>query len=243
MPYNFQHAITGIKQLGNLGMVVGVIVAISFLFPTNIKFKYEFQKGQIWKYEDLVSPFDFAIQKSQQQLTADREAVVREFQPYYQLDEALAAAKIQDFQADLQQSAPALKAAADSLNIVFDLASSLQFGKATLAELYERGIIELAPEHRNKTASFVIQVVKGNTSFKRTVPSFHTLASAKQALDKAIAQRPAPFPPRFRSLLSDALTANIEFDDQRTQRMRQAALSAVAGSEGIVSHLQILRLS
>ena len=36
-------------------------VAIVYLFPKGGQFKYEFSNGQVWQYDNLYAPFDFAI--------------------------------------------------------------------------------------------------------------------------------------------------------------------------------------
>ena len=51
-------------------LIFGVIALISLLFPDNLKFKYEFERGQIWRFEDLRAPFDYAIKKTEEQLAA-----------------------------------------------------------------------------------------------------------------------------------------------------------------------------
>ncbi|MGB5317701.1 MAG: phosphohydrolase, partial [Eudoraea sp.] len=50
-------------------LTVGCIV---FFFPKGGKFKYEFQKGKPWQYENLYAPFDFAIQKTQEEIALER---------------------------------------------------------------------------------------------------------------------------------------------------------------------------
>jgi hypothetical protein len=40
------------------------VALIVYLIPKNSKFQYEFEEGKPWKYETLLSPFDFSIEKS-----------------------------------------------------------------------------------------------------------------------------------------------------------------------------------
>jgi len=40
------------------------ITLVVFLLPKEAKFKYEFQKNKPWVHEDLLAPFDFAINKT-----------------------------------------------------------------------------------------------------------------------------------------------------------------------------------
>ena len=58
-------------------MVMITVLLISLLYPSSVKFKYEFQKGQVWRYEDLVAPFDFAIKKTQEELEEDKAEIAR----------------------------------------------------------------------------------------------------------------------------------------------------------------------
>ncbi|MGD1947795.1 MAG: hypothetical protein ACFB0A_16415 [Croceivirga sp.] len=48
---------------------VGLIV---FFFPREGKFKYEFQKGRSWQYDNLYAPFDFSINKTKEELDEER---------------------------------------------------------------------------------------------------------------------------------------------------------------------------
>ena len=44
-------------------------IAIVYLFPKGGQFKYDFNNGQLWKYDNLYAPFDFAIQKTAEEIS------------------------------------------------------------------------------------------------------------------------------------------------------------------------------
>jgi hypothetical protein len=44
---------------------IGLIV---FFLPKQAKFGYEYEKGRIWNQKDLVSPYNFAILKTAQEI-------------------------------------------------------------------------------------------------------------------------------------------------------------------------------
>ena len=44
------------------------VALIVFFFPKGGKFKYEFQKGKPWQYENLYAPIDFSIKKTQEEI-------------------------------------------------------------------------------------------------------------------------------------------------------------------------------
>ena len=70
-------------------ITIGCIV---FFFPRGGKFKYEFQKGKPWQYENLYAPFDFSIKKTPEELKAERQIIEENQIPYYRYDTEIAAA-------------------------------------------------------------------------------------------------------------------------------------------------------
>ncbi len=54
---------------------------IVYLFPTEGKFRYEFQKGKPWMHADLIAPFDFAIKKTEQDIKPEKDSSVKAYKP------------------------------------------------------------------------------------------------------------------------------------------------------------------
>ncbi|MDZ7847238.1 MAG: hypothetical protein U5L96_10935 [Owenweeksia sp.] len=63
---------TAIAALVLFAISIGVVV---YLSPREIKFKYEFQKGKPWLYDNLVAPFDFAVLKTENELAEERKKI------------------------------------------------------------------------------------------------------------------------------------------------------------------------
>ncbi len=51
-----------------LFLYIVTIILVVYLFPKGGQFKYEFQKGKPWEYENYYAPFDFAIKKTQAEI-------------------------------------------------------------------------------------------------------------------------------------------------------------------------------
>lgn len=57
------------KKIIEKALIVGITTLfIVYFFPKKSKFKYEFEKGQIWQYENVYAPFDFTIEKTEGQI-------------------------------------------------------------------------------------------------------------------------------------------------------------------------------
>ena len=215
-------------------MVMITVLLISLLYPSSVKFKYEFQKGQVWRYEDLVAPFDFAIKKTQEELEEDKAEIAYEFSPYYRYNPELVGAKIRDFEAIFEQNQSVLQAEADSYLLKKPLPAYLEDGRKFLERVYQRGVIRLAPEHQDKGNDFVINLIKGNTSQKRTLSGFFTREQITRMLIDTLSQENARMPPGLKRALSDAVTANVIFDADLTGRMREEALLSIASTKGVI---------
>ncbi len=72
------------KEIVKYGMLLLAIVATAFLFPKSKYFNYDFKKAQVWSYEDLYAPYDFALVKTASELKRDEEKVMLNFIPVFQ---------------------------------------------------------------------------------------------------------------------------------------------------------------
>ncbi|MGY0037410.1 hypothetical protein [Pedobacter sp. NJ-S-72] len=64
-------------------MMVLTVLIITFFLPKQPRFRYEFQKGKVWLNKDLVSPFSFAILKTNPQVTTDKQDALENVLPIY----------------------------------------------------------------------------------------------------------------------------------------------------------------
>jgi putative nucleotidyltransferase with HDIG domain len=61
-------------------------VLIIYLLPKGGQFKYNFQKGKPWQYENLYAPFSFTIKKSNGEIEEEKEYLREEVIPYFEID-------------------------------------------------------------------------------------------------------------------------------------------------------------
>src|SRR5476651_685440 len=78
---------------------IGLIVVA---LPKQAKFRYEYEKGKIWNQKDLVSPYIFAILKTDAELDADKEAAIKSITPLYQFDESIAKQNLEGYKTDFE---------------------------------------------------------------------------------------------------------------------------------------------
>src|SRR5471030_425043 len=82
-------------------MMIVSIGLIVYSLPKQAKFSYEIEKGRIWNQKDLVSPYNFAILKTPQEIDDDKRNALASVTPIYQLNDGLAQQQIEGFKSDL----------------------------------------------------------------------------------------------------------------------------------------------
>src|SRR3569833_2885448 len=83
-------------------MVLASICVIVFTLPKQAKFRYEYDRGRIWAQKDLVSPYSFAILKTQQEIDNDRQAALHSVTPIYQLDDDVTTQALEGYKNDFE---------------------------------------------------------------------------------------------------------------------------------------------
>ncbi len=58
---------------------------VFFSIPKEGKFKYEFNKNDYWKHEDLIAPFSYGVKKSEQEIEDEKAAIKESFKPYFRI--------------------------------------------------------------------------------------------------------------------------------------------------------------
>ena len=89
-----------ITKIGLFGLLVILIV---MLYPSEDKFKYQFEIGKPWSYELITASFDFPIYKSDQQLAKEKDEILRDYTPYFKLDTSVIKRQTGKLLSDLQK--------------------------------------------------------------------------------------------------------------------------------------------
>lgn len=76
------------KLISNISKVLLVLAAgalIVWIFPSNAKFKYDFQKNAFWEQENLISPINITINKTDKEIKEERKAIIDNKKLYFDI--------------------------------------------------------------------------------------------------------------------------------------------------------------
>ncbi len=202
---------------------LATVFLLYLIIPGESRFKYEFQKNSPWRHETLVAPFNFAILKADEEVKLDQDSVRSKYIPYLKIDTLQRIVQTNNLTKSLEQ---------------FDLdAGSVENLTHFLADLYETGLIEQAPENhpglQNKSEVILIK-----DKLARRVPTDEllTLKSAYQKLSDTLRSSLGnDFEPFNEAInLSDFIVTNVSYDEEFNISELQKRLDEVSITQGMV---------
>ncbi len=213
-------------------LYIVTIACIVFFFPRGGKFKYEFQKGKPWQYENLYAPFDFSIKKTADEITEERNAIESDQVDYYYFDETVAT--------------EAYRVYADKFPVVF---STEKFsnrsrrileavGKDFLDTIYTYGILDKVDELISKNSLYLIK----DGEARRLQPDvLYRMGSMDDSITKMLMQRRlGSYDADFKTLFFDVLQPNVSFDEELTRRELEEAISEISLTRGNVDEGKLI---
>jgi cyclic-di-AMP phosphodiesterase PgpH len=213
-------------------LVLGVIMALAFLFPTNSKFKYRYGLNQTWLYDDLVANFDFAIKKTQSEVNEDKAAIDNEFSPYYEIDLDIVKEKKKLFAKSFDEQLKRNKN--QYADVTKNSDAYLSYGNYVLERLFNKGILKQDTFLSKKNNEFVINILRGNVTEKQTLQNIMTLNKTKDWLSDSLPYSRLKEPEFLLFLLEPLLESNLAFNADKTKEFKQQEMDKISTSRGMV---------
>lgn len=202
---------------------LATVFLLYLIIPGESRFKYEFQKNSPWRHETLVAPFNFAILKADEDVKLDQDSVRSKYIPYLKIDTLQRMVQTNNLAKSLEQ---------------FDLdTATVRNLSHFLAELYETGLIEQAPEnHPGLQNKNEVILIKDKLAKHVPTDELLTLKTAYQKLSDTIRSSLGNDFGSFHETvnLSDFIVANISYDEEFNMGELQKRLDEVSITQGMV---------
>ncbi|MEP2237082.1 MAG: phosphohydrolase, partial [Maribacter sp.] len=202
------------------------VAFIVFFLPKGGKFKYEFQKGKPWQFENLYAPFDFSIQKTESEIEKEKQVIEDNQLPYYRYNQAEVNGVLNEFDQKFED-----KWGGSVLGE--NQKSRLKyFSKVVLDSVYAKGILQNNGKQVQRSFIFL---VKDNEARKVRVSDFYRVNEINSLVGKVLAENNlSAFEKEIQALFFDIIAPNVSFDNSLTQKARAEALSKLSYTRGTV---------
>ncbi|AEM71493.1 7TM receptor with intracellular metal dependent phosphohydrolase [Allomuricauda ruestringensis DSM 13258] len=204
------------------------IALIVFFFPKGGKFKYEFQKGKPWQYENLYAPIDFSIKKTQKEIEEEKSSIRANKTDYYTYN----ASVVSDVRAEV---AAELNTLFQSGNFSSQQRQSLRsLFEEVLEDIYTDGIFQTLPESESTV------VVKNNEAQPVSPSDYLVLEQAKREISSRFSGANMVGAPRLTGILRNSLKANLFYDEALTESALSDELSKISYTRGEVDQGKLI---
>ena len=204
------------------------IALVVYLFPKGGQFKYEFQKGKPWQYENYYAPFDFAIKKAQNEIDEEVRDIEQNAKLFFEYDEVLVGEIKQTIKVKAE---PFLEKS--TLN-TFQKLKLRETYEGIITEVYASGFID--GSNLNKISKEVITIRRGNTIREIRAHKLLTEDEIFEFISSKIGDRPyTQEEDTLLNILYESFKPNVYYDEEFTQINLDEALAGISYTKGLVS--------
>ena len=219
--FNLKTDITWRDFLIRVGLIIVTVGLIVWSLPSDTNNTFKVEKGKPWNYADLRAPFDFPILKTEKAVKEERDSLLKQYEPYFNLNKTVEATQIRQFVKDYDQGIPGISN--DYISIIAN----------RLHDIYHKGVMSTTDYALvNKDTTRMIRIVSGKTAVSERISKVYSTVSAYEQLfldpeldsHREILQK---------CNLNDYIAPNLSYDKERSE----ASLSDLNNSIPLASGL------
>lgn len=204
-------------------LAVIAVVLIVYSMPKNRSRHYEFSQGKPWTYNELIAPFSFSIEKSEEDLKNEIDSLRANFSPYFSYDNSISQRVIRSFESLYSETLHS-KISNHTYQALHN----------RLQEIYKGGIISPETEGllEGSKASY-LRIYSGNTSSFLSINAVRDEKAAYQYLTSV----DMPDHDRYSLLqfnLEDFIQPNMVYDITKSKADLTAQENQISHFKGMV---------
>lgn len=232
----FSLSINNHQDLVRYVMVILFSVFISLLIPKTNSFKFDFETGKPWRYDNLIAPFDFGIYKSKEEVAEERKRYLSEYLPYYLTDETVKKSNTEKFVIGFNNKFSRNK---ETLNFTSsDSVKMIESGLGILDKLYFKGIINAEDENSENTEINLFETDNSARRVKRT--DFYSLKEAHLEAEETLKNYTEAVTEFLLPLVEEAIEYNIVYDAATNKKFKEELVNQVSLTRGKVQEGEMI---
>ena len=209
------------------------VLVLYFALPQEGRFRYEFQKGRPWMHSTLIAPFDFAIMKSDQTISEERDSLLKSLTPYFQHHDSVGKQQIKALSSKIDEIT--LK---ENTEILYSRVVKSKV-LTIFEKIYQKGILEQGITNSESLEGInELLVVRNNLAEKASIRQLYTLktaySEAYSTLDLLKNSDPDLKQIIEKFHVEDYLAVNLTYDPDKTETEKQKILENLSTTNGVV---------
>ena len=217
------------------GVIVLCTAIIVIFLPKHPRFRFEFEKGKVWMHDDLISPYNFAILKTAEEVDQDRANILKTISPIYDVQTDVLDNQLLRVEKEMES-----KWKASSFDEL-DFRAHKMFVVNLLTKIYNRGVIAPTQKFQTDGENYNITLLKDHVASKKNTADLFTQALALRYAAKEIEKRKGVEEKAWlRSFISDYIAPNIIYNEPLTEKLETEALSSLSSTRGMVQRGELI---
>lgn len=208
--------------------IVTALLVIISLIPTNQKFKYDFELGKPWQYEDLLAPFKFPILKSDAQIEDEKTEIKNNFEPFYEKNEGIKSKALSSFNQALQENIGQFGSEIEKE------AAYKKAGESIINAIYSKGLIEIEAKHKTNDKAQRIHLITNKLASRKKTSDFYTIFELKDLIQDKVAKYNNLDAKLLRNSILYGLQPDITYDAELSENKLIAELNSINTNRGLV---------
>ncbi|MEM7486694.1 MAG: HDIG domain-containing metalloprotein [Bacteroidota bacterium] len=205
------------------------VALIVFFFPKGGKFKYEFQKGKPWQYENLYAPFDFSIKKTDEELLLEQQSIKSKKLDYYNYDEKAYDEVLEEYSNSFSRVFSSNRYTTEQRTQLFAI------GEKILDSIYQNGFID---EEILSDEIFLLKENRGIITSRNTIV---TSSSAQEKLGQLLRDyNLGNNRGQMMKLIGSVLKTNLSYNKSLSDKALEEELSKISFTRGNVTEGKLI---
>ena len=208
------------------GLIIATVAIITWFLPRDSHNTFKVEKGRPWIYADLKAPFDFPIYKSDEAVKAERDSVMKAYEPYFNYNKETEGRQVRQFVKDYSKGIPGLPD--DYISIISN----------RLHGIYEQGIMSNADYSKfHKDTAQTLRVISGKNAVSTPLRNVYSTVTAYEQLflDEDLAAHRDILQ---KCNLNDYISPNLVYDKVRSEESYSDLQNSIPLASGIAQRGQ-----
>jgi putative nucleotidyltransferase with HDIG domain len=201
---------------------LSALLLIVYFFPKEGQFKYDFEKNKPWQYENLYAPIDFALKKSDNLISNEKDSI-KKITPYFVIAKPF---KIKNI---LSKTTKAINEKSSALT-VDDIVFLKNLNNRIVRKIYKIGIIDQKPKDFDNRKVMLIEEKKVKEINPQLIYTIHDIKNLlspyfteKRSLEKQLLE-----------VYYENLLTNLSMDSFYYEKTLKQNLENVSVNKGLV---------
>ncbi len=210
-------------------------ISIVYLFPKGGQFKYDFNNGQLWKYENLYATFDFAIQKTEEEIKLEKQEINANTKMYFLYDTII-----------VQQVKATFNTRINQINIndtltIENVKNFRDIGQKVIQSVYKFGYLEGVSENIVSDKDEIIALKKNNEVQDLLFKNLYTSKDVLAIINANLGDGTYSYGQKILlDILAGIIAPNVSFDKIFTDKVIDNEIENISYTKGKVSEGELI---